>query len=229
VIDILKKLNEDKDRCALIGRSGLNLSLSCKSEVINPFYTVDYDIVCPDLETAKECSEILRQFGFSSDGATFTEARNGELDILIADPEYPEGIVAEYYNVPSLRPLWDARERVNGILVPDTETLIMNKLLYARENDGKDLNTVAVYFALEPDKLEPFIERIQKHDVPDERETMLYSLYASMVDKEDAKKKIERVLLSEIERDTRKPDRDKRLGRMNHNDKSRGSDGGMPM
>jgi hypothetical protein len=205
VIEILRKLNEDKDRCALIGRNGLNLSFSNKSEVKNPFYTVDYDIVCPDLKTANECSEILKQSGFTNDGATFTDIGNGELDILIADPDYPEGVVAEYYNVPSLRPLWNARELVNGILVPDNEIIIMNKLLYARENDGKDLKTIGVYFTLKPDKLEPFIEKIKKHDVSEERETMLYSLYASMADKEDTKKKIERVLLSEIENINEQP------------------------
>jgi hypothetical protein len=199
MIDILKKLNEDKDRCALIGRNALNMSFSHKSEAVNPFYTTDYDIVCPDLKIAKECSEILRQSGFTNDGATFSESKSGELDILIADTEYPQGVVGDYYNVPSLRPLWDARVRENGILVPDNATLIMNKLLYARENDGKDLKTVTLYFTLEPDRLEPFIEKIKKHDALEERETMLYSLYASMADKEDARKKIEEVILSEIE------------------------------
>jgi rubrerythrin len=199
MIDILKKLNKDKDRCALIGRNALNMSFSHKPESINPFYTTDYDIVCPDLKMAQECSEILRQSGFVNDGATFAESKRGELDILIADPEYPRGVIAEYYNVPSLRPLWDSRVRENGIPVSDNETLIMNKLLYARENDGKDLKTVAIYFTLEPDRLEPFIERIKNHDERDERETMLYSLYASMADKEDVKKKIEEIILSEIE------------------------------
>jgi hypothetical protein len=198
MIDILKKMNEDKDRCALIGRNALNMSFSHKTEVINPFYTTDYDIVCPDLKTARECSEILRQSGFVNDGATFTESNRGEVDILIADPEYSQGVIAEYYNVPSLRPLWDSRVRKNGILFPDDETLIMNKLLYARENDGKDLKTVAIYFTLEPDRLEPFIQKIKKHDPRDERETMLYSLYASMGDKEGIKKKIEKIILAEI-------------------------------
>jgi hypothetical protein len=199
MIDILKKLNEDKDRCALIGRNALNMSFSYKSEVINPFYTIDYDIVCPDLKTADECAVILRLSGFINDGATFAEGQNGELDILIADPEYLQGVVAEYYNVPSLRPLWDSRIRENGILVPDSETLIMNKLLYARENDGKDLNTIAVYFTLEPNRLESFIEKIKKHEDTDERETMLYSLYASMSDKEDVRKKLEKIILSDME------------------------------
>jgi hypothetical protein len=130
MINILKKLNKDKDRCALIGRNALNMSFSNKSEVINPFFTTDYDIVCPDLKTARECAEILRQSGFVNEGATFVENKRGELDILIADTEYPQGVIAGYYNVPSLRPLWDSRIRENGILVPDNETLIMNKLLF---------------------------------------------------------------------------------------------------
>jgi hypothetical protein len=199
MIDILKKLNKDKDRCALIGRNALNMSFSHQSEGINPFYTTDYDIICPDLKTAKECSEILRQSGFVNDGATFNESQRGDLDILIADPEYPQGVIAEYYNIPSLRPLWDSRVRENGILVPDNETLIMNKLLYARENDDKDLKTVTIYFTLQPSKLDPFIEKLKKHDARDERETMLYSLYASMADNKDIKKKIEKIILSEIE------------------------------
>ncbi|MDR1510972.1 MAG: hypothetical protein LBS53_15210 [Synergistaceae bacterium] len=199
MIDILKKLNEDKDRCVLIGRNALNMSFSSKSEVVNPFYTTDYDIVCPDLKTAAECAEILRQSGFVNDGATFTESKNGELDVLLADTEYPQGVIAEYYNVPSLRPLWDSRVRKNDILVSDNDTLIMNKLLYARENDGKDLKTIAVYFTLEPDRLEPFIEKIRKHEEPDERETMLYSLYAGMAGKEDVRKKLEKIILSDIE------------------------------
>jgi hypothetical protein len=196
VIDILKKLNEGKDRCVLIGRNGLNQSFAGRKA--KPFLTSDFDVVCPDLETAKECAEMLGQLGFVSNGATFADGKIGELDILISEPAYPEGILDGFYNVPSLRTLWEARKRKDGILVPEAETLIMNKLLYARENEGKDLQTIAIYFELEPSRLEPLIEKIKGHDVSEERQAMLYSLYASMGSRENARGVIEKALLSEV-------------------------------
>jgi rubrerythrin len=52
---------------------------------------------------------------------------------------------------------------------------------------------------LKPDRLEPVIHKIREHEKPEERETMLYSLYASMADREEPKKIIESFLMMEIE------------------------------
>jgi hypothetical protein len=176
------------------------MSYAAKSYGEEPFYTSDFDVVCPDIATADECAEILKQFGFEHAGATFRQKNGKELDILVADPELPEGAATRYYNAPSLRSLWEARERVGGILLTNDETLIMNKLLFARENGGKDLETVAIFFRLEPGKLDPVIRKIAAHNVPEERETMLYALYMSMVGDSDAKAKIEKILLDDMSR-----------------------------
>jgi hypothetical protein len=198
ILSVLRELNEDRDRCALIGRNGLNHSLSAGGGAANPFSTVDYDIVCPDAGTAEECAEKLEQSGFTRVGATFS--KDGmELDMLVADPGLPESVTGGYYNVPSLRGLWDARERIDGIPVPGADAVIFNKLLYARENEGRDLDTVKIYFSMNPDKLEHFLDKIQGHENPEERETMLYSLYAGMADREGPKKTIESFMMTEIE------------------------------
>jgi hypothetical protein len=169
MLDVLKKLNQDKERCVLIGRNALNLHLaggSFPSKRI--FSTMDYDVLCPNLKIVLECQEILVALGFTKSGGTF-RGKLGELDILIADTEHPEGITGEYYNIPSLRPLWDARKRLeNGILSPGDERLILDKLLNARENEGKDTETIAVYFALKPEKFEPILKMIDEHNVPQE-------------------------------------------------------------
>jgi hypothetical protein len=198
VFEVLKDLNKDKDRCALIGRNGLNYSLLAQNGRANPFSTYDYDIICPDLAIAEESAAKLGQSGFIRNGATFSK-EGVELDMLLADQNHPEGVIGGYYNVPSLRTLWNSRARVNGILVPDAEALILNKLLNARENEGKDLDTVKIYFSLKPDRLKLVINNILEHEKPEERETMLYSLYASMADSEESKKAIEPFLLKELE------------------------------
>jgi hypothetical protein len=199
MLDVLKKLNRDKDRCALIGRNALNLHLAgggFPSKKI--FSTMDFDVLCPDAKTALECQEMLVESGFTKNGATFT-GKSGELDILIADTEYPEGVIGEYYNIPSLRPLWDARERRrNGILSPSDERLILDKLLNFRENEGKDIETVGVYFALKPEKFEPFLKIIDGHTLPEEREKMLFSLYQIVSGDEKRRTAIENIMLSDI-------------------------------
>lgn len=42
----------------------------------------------------------------------------------------------EDYNTPTLRPLWDARERRDGVLCPSVEALLLDKLLHMRENEA---------------------------------------------------------------------------------------------
>jgi hypothetical protein len=64
------------------------------------FATADYDVVCTDLVTADECRSILMEEGFSQDCATF-KSSFGELDILIADPNFPQSVIGDYYNEPS--------------------------------------------------------------------------------------------------------------------------------
>jgi hypothetical protein len=163
------------------------------------FATADYDVVCPDLETANECRNILKEEGFYQDKATFRSSL-GELDILIADPEYPQSVMGEYYNVPSLRPIWNTRERKDGIISPDPDKLILNKLLYARENDGKDCETIAIYFGLRPEKFDTLLKTINEHPVSDERDKMLFSLYMSVACvSEEQKVKVEAIILSDLE------------------------------
>ena len=198
MIDILKKLNEGKDRCVLIGRNALNMTEPHKGEAM--FHTLDYDVVCPDLQTARECQVILEKEGFLKESATFKGSNGEELDVLLADPQYPQSVVGEYYNIPSLRPLWDERENNNGVLVPDTEKLIMHKLLYARENEGKDSQTIGIYFQLNPEKFDAFLEKIDKHSVLEERDRMLFALYEGVADDKGQRDKIERFIASEIEK-----------------------------
>ena len=71
MLDILRKLNHDKDRCLLIGRNALNFHMADFQEDYMPFSTTDYDIVCPDLKTARECRNILIKEGFEKNIATF--------------------------------------------------------------------------------------------------------------------------------------------------------------
>ena len=199
MLDILRRLNHDKDRCLLIGRNALNFCLAEFGKHGVMFTTADYDIVCPDLETAMECRDILEKEGFYQDKTTFRSSF-GELDILIADPEFPQSVLGEYYNVPSLRPLWNTREHKRGILSPDPDKLILNKLLYSRGNEGKDSETIAIYLSLRPEKFNTLLKTINEHPAPDEREKMLLSLYSSVADvNEEQKIKIEAILLSDLE------------------------------
>ena len=199
MIEIIRKLNYGKDRCMLIGRNALNFRLAEFLEYGVMFATADYDVVCPDLETANECRNVLKEEGFFQDNATFRSSF-GELDILIADPNFPQTVLGEYYNVPSLRPLWDARENKDGILSPDPDKLILNKLLYSRENEGKDNETIVIYLSLRPEKFDALLKIINDHPSPDERDRMLYSLYTSVADvNEEQRIKVEAVLLSDLE------------------------------
>ena len=199
MLDILRKLNHDKDRCMLIGRNALNFRLAEFLEYGAMFATADYDVVCPDLETARECCDILKKEGFTQDYATFKSSL-GELDILIADPEIPQSVTGEYYNAPSLRPLWNARERNGGILSPDPDKLILNKLLYSRDNEGKDNETIAIYLGLRPERFDALLKTIGEHPVPDEKDRMLFSLYTSVAGvNEEQKNKVETLLLSDAE------------------------------
>jgi hypothetical protein len=199
MLDVLRELNRDKDRCMLIGRNALNFLLENDFQNDMLFRTTDYDLVCPDFKTAQECRQILNNAEFQEESATFRSSK-GELDILLADPEYPQSVIERYYNVPSLRPLWNARERQDGVLVPDPDKLIMNKLLYARDNEGKDNETIALYFGLRPERFDTILKTITEHYVPEERDRMLFSLYESVAEvSEEQKIKVETILLSDVE------------------------------
>ena len=200
MINILRKLNQDKDRCLLIGRNALNFCLEECKEHGALFTTMDYDIVCPDLETAQECQIILKKEGFTQDSATFRSSF-GELDVLIADPDFSQGILGEYYNVPSLRSLWDTREHNDGIISPNPDKLILNKLLYTRENEGKDNETIAIYLKLRPEKFDILLKTIDEHPIQEERDKMLFSLYISVTNvNEEQKLKVQAILLSDLEK-----------------------------
>ncbi|MDR1322548.1 MAG: hypothetical protein LBK56_14195 [Gracilibacteraceae bacterium] len=192
MFDILKKLNQDKDRCVLIGRNALNLHMPDGSHTL--FSTVDFDALCPDIKTTLECQELLLKLGCTKTGATFT-SEFGELDVLVADIEYQEGVVCGYYNIPSLRPLWDARKKYeNGILIPKEEALILDKLLNARENEGKDVETISIYLSLNPEKFESILEAINSSNKIDDRDKMLFSLYQAIHKNEKYRMLVESIM-----------------------------------
>lgn len=202
MLTILRLLNEKKDRATLIGRNAFNLLLA-SSEESSLFRTADYDVLCPDLQTADECRLLLEREGFRKQGGTFSGGA-GELDILVADPNFPEGVLGgEYYNIPTLRPLWDAREQRDGVLCPGVEALLLDKLLHMRENEGKDTETVGIYFALRPDAFPAFLAIVEAHGVPEERDAMLCALYEAVGGSMERKSMIEeamRRLLTQMKR-----------------------------
>ena len=105
MLEILRHLNADKDRCVLIGRNALNFLLSEHLKTEQIFATMDYDIICPDLSIAKECQMMLEGMGYVKKGESATfEGKHGELDILISNPQYPQGILGNFYN-PKSRPI----------------------------------------------------------------------------------------------------------------------------
>lgn len=200
MLDVIWFLNADKDRCILIGRNALNYHLAQPGKGEAIFSTMDFDIVCPSFEVAEECREILESHGFMKEGGAFFHESKGELDIVLADISQPEDVICGYYNIPSLNTLWEVRERKDGILAPPSEALIMNKLLYIRENEGKDIESVAIYFGLFPDKLVPFIKEIENHPIQEERDKMLYALYEAVAGNPVQKEAVEKVIMAEIER-----------------------------
>lgn len=199
MLDIIRTLNEDKDRALLIGRNAFNFLLSDDREK-NAFQTFDFDVVCPDLATANECKKILRSLGFEKKNGTFVGSK-GELDIILSDPEHPaEIVVSGFYNLPSLRPLWESRKKHDGVLLPDIDAIIWNKLLYSRENEGKDTETVSIYFELHPERFEPFLRKVDSHPNTEEKETILFALYASTEERPEQKSLIEDVVRENIVR-----------------------------
>lgn len=199
MLDVIRLLNEDKDRCVLIGRNALNYQIVQPNSERILFQTMDFDLICPDHNIAEECREILENHNFVKDGGTF-RGKNGELDILLADPSQPQCVIGGYYNIPSLYPLWEARERKDGILSPPHEAIIMNKLLNIRDNLGKDIESVAVYFNYFPEKIESFLEKIDKNPQQEDREAMLYSLYEAVAENPAQKEAVEKVILGDIGR-----------------------------
>jgi hypothetical protein len=194
---ILQMLNLDKDRCVLIGRAAFNQLLSLKP----PAYlmTNDLDVICPDLSIANECSVLLLENGFKKNNAVFSHPNHCELDVLISDPSCPENVIGGFFNLPSLKTLWDSRKRHNGYLVPSIDALVADKLLHARENQGKDLESISVCFKSRPLYLDYFIRNVLPQQIPEDRETMLYSLYASLSDDEKAKNLIEYTIIGDLE------------------------------
>ena len=100
VLDAIKRLNEDIDRCILIGRNALNFRLYPRL-----FATGDCDIMCPDLDNAVKCARILESLGFRRDGATFVSKNGAELDLIIGSSKDPPGPLLSFYNAPELSPL----------------------------------------------------------------------------------------------------------------------------
>lgn len=199
MISILKKLNEDAERGVLIGRNALNFHHNPKGGNVL-FATDDYDIVCPDVKAADECNAILNAAGFTKTQATFTREDLGQIDVIIADPQLPaESVVEDYFNLPVLRPLWDARENRGGVLVPSVESIVLNKLLYLRENQGRDTESIGIYFRLNPEKLDATLEAIASHENTDQRDRMLYALYAGVAKNNELRQKVEKALLSDLE------------------------------
>ena len=192
VVKAIRRLNEDIDRCVMIGRNALNLQLKQTM-----FTTVDYDIMCHDLKSAMECQHILEDMGFRKHGATFIGVNMQELDVIIGDPNVPAGPLGEFYNSPELHVLWERRETKEGIRVPSTFDLILNRLLTARENAGRDIEVVSIYFKLRPDEFSKFLEAIEVY--PEyQREKMLFSLYQAVAENPEQRQQIETAIMSNI-------------------------------
>lgn len=197
MIEVLLKLNEDKDRCVMIGRNALNF-LCKKNGYAASFHTNDYDILCPDIEMANECARILELNGFKRELATFT-GKYGEIDVVIASKDIPEGELQGYYNIPSLNTMWEKRNNVDGVLIPSLEDIIINKLEYARENEGKDAETIELFFQIYPDKISSVLNRIKDYK-EESKDSMLISLYESVSSIPELKKRVERELINNIQR-----------------------------
>jgi hypothetical protein len=197
MMEILQMLNQDKDRCVLIGRAAFNLLLGLKPP--SDLLTNDVDVVCPDLAAANECAALLLENGFKQSNTVFSRPDYLELDVLVCDPSCPENVVGGFFNLPSLRILWDARERRKGCLVAGLDALVADKLIHARENDGKDLESVSVVFKIRPHYLEHFLKSVLPKQAAEDRDAMLYSLYSSLSGDEKAKSVIEGVMLSDLE------------------------------
>lgn len=201
MLDILKKLNAAGDRSLLIGRNALNFHHNAAMGGKGLFSTDDFDLVCPSIEAAHECRVILEAAGFIKAHSTFTHDAIGQIDILLADPQFPpHAVIEDYLNLPQLRPLWEARENHDGILTPSSEKLIQTRLLYQRDNFGKDAEAIGVYFELHSDRLKSTLNALSRHENADERDKMLYALYQSIIENEMLKREVEQAMLADIEK-----------------------------
>ena len=200
VIEAIRLLNEDAERCALIGRAALNYLLSDKYQGENEtliFQTLDHDIMCRDFTMAEECRDILQSLGYSKQGATCISPQGDEIDIILADPHSPEGVIGGYCNLPILANLWDDVQFFNGIPVPDADSMIIQRLLTSRDND-RDIEAVQIYLELDPDAFNRILQSIATK--PDEdQERCLFALYASVIENPDWRDQCEAVMLSNIE------------------------------
>lgn len=192
VLEAIERLNEDIDRCILIGRNALNLRL-----YPGLFATGDCDIMCPDLDSAVECARILDSLGFRRDGATFVSKNGAELDLIIGSSKDPPGPLSSFYNAPELSPLWQKRERVRQINVPPIFDLILNRLLTARDNEGRDVEVVNIYLKLNPEAFPDLLNAVMEQ--PDERrDKMLFSLYQATADMPKQKRIVEETFMKNL-------------------------------
>jgi len=192
VLDAIKRLNEDIDRCILIGRNALNFRL-----YPGLFATGDCDIMCPDLDSAVECARILESLGFRRDGATFISKNGAELDLIIGSAKNPPGPLSNFYNAPELSPLWQKRERIRQINVPPIFDLILNRLLTARDNEGRDVEVVNIYLKLTPKAFPNLLNAVMGQ--PDEqRDKMLFSLYQATADMPEQKRTVEETFMKNL-------------------------------
>lgn len=192
VLEAIERLNEDIDRCILIGRNALNLRL-----YLGLFATGDCDIMCPDLDSAVEYARILESLGFRRDGATFVSKNGAELDLIIGSSKDPPGPLSSFYNAPELSPLWQKRERVHHINVPPIFDLILDRLLTARDNEGRDVEVVNIYLKLNPEAFPDLLNAVMEQ--PDERrDKMLFSLYQATADMPEQKRTVEETFVKNL-------------------------------
>jgi hypothetical protein len=59
-------------------------------------------------------------------------------------------------------------------------------------------SSFAAEVRIKPEKFEPILKMIDEHDVPEEREKMLFSLYQSVLRDENRKSAIENIMTSDI-------------------------------
>ena len=185
MMEILRMLNQGKDRCVLIWRAAFKLLLGLKPP--SDLLTNDVDVACPDFTAANECAALLLENGFKKNNTVFSRPGYLELDVLVCDPSCPENVVCGVFNLPSLRALWDARERREGSLGAGLDALVADKLPHARENEGKDLESVSVVFKVKPNYLDHFTKSVLPKLAAEDRDAVLYSLYASLSGDEKAK------------------------------------------
>lgn len=98
--------------------------------------------------------------------------------------------------MPILRELWDARERIGGVLVVPAKAAILHKAANVREG-SKDSDTIALYLRLHPEEIDDILADTQTMK-EEQRETVLLSLWIASPKGSEIQKKIEGCVLRHL-------------------------------